>query len=86
MSFLIYQSVQDPENFIVTDVVHKDQANAALSAAGEELKGVGTFEEMGRKRAAFDESLAKRAIAKQGYYRVHAEHLADVPVAPEMPG
>ncbi len=41
---------------------------------------------MGEKRAAFDESVAMAAIEKQGYYRVHAEHLADVPIAPEMPG
>ena len=86
MNFLIYQCIKDPENFVVTDTLHKEGANAALRAEGEELKEVGAFEEMGETRAAFDESLARAAIEKQGYYRVHAEHLADVPIAPEMPG
>ena len=86
MNFLIYQSEKNPENFVVTDALHMEKATAALSADGEMLKEIGTFEKMGEKRAAFDESVAMAAIEKQGYYRVHAEHLADVPIAPEMPG
>lgn len=86
MHFLVYQNLKDPENFLITDFPHRDKARAALADSGEEVMVVGSFEEIGESRAAFDESIAKAAIEKQGYYRIHAESLADVPITPEMPG
>jgi hypothetical protein len=84
MKFVIYQLEKDPEYFIVTDDTHKEQVRTNLAVDGG-LKEIGKFDEMGKTRAAFDENVAREAINKQGYLKVHAEHLADVPIAPEMP-
>ncbi len=86
MNFLVYQDTKEPEYFIVTDDAHKDQAYKNLGVAQGDLKAIGSFEEMGERRVAFDEMMAKAAIKKKGYFKAHAEHLADVPMAPEMPG
>ncbi len=86
MNFLVYQETKDPEYFIITDDAHRAQAYEALGVGGGDLKPVGSFKEMGDKRLAFDEAEAKASIKKKGYYKAHAQHLADVPIAPEMPG
>lgn len=86
MKFLIYQCVNDPEYFLVTDTAHRDRLSADLCPGGGRLKEIGYFREMGESRVAFNEMQAKASIKKKGYYRFHAESLADVPIAPEMPG
>ena len=85
MNFLVYQIKKDPEYFIITDDAHRAQAYESLDVKGGELEPVGSFGEMGKERVAFNEAAAKVAIEKKGYYKAHAEHLADVPMAPEMP-
>jgi len=85
MKFVIYQLEKDPEYFIVTDDAHKENVRTTVATGGG-LKEIGNFDEMGDMRAAFDENVARDAIEKQGYLKVHAEHLADLPIAPEMPG
>ena len=84
MKFVIYQLEKDPEYFIVTDDAHKEKVRTTL-ATDSGLKEIGKFDEMGKMRAAFDENVAREAIDKLGYLKVHAQHLADVPIAPEMP-
>jgi hypothetical protein len=86
MNFLVYQIKKDPEYFIITDDAHRAQAYEALKVEGGDLEPIGSFGEMGGERVAFDEAAAKAAIKKKGYYRARAEHLADMPMAPEMPG
>ena len=86
MSFLIYQCTKDPDYFIITDEGHKARVSGRLCPSGGELKALGNFEEMGIERAAFDETLAKNSIEKQGYYRLEVPSRAAVPPAPEMPG
>ena len=86
MNFLVYQDTKNPEYFIITDDAHRAQAYEALGVSGGDLKPVGSFKEIGDERVAFVEAEAKAAIKKKGYYKAHAEHLADVPIAPEMPG
>lgn len=86
MKFLVYQDTKDPEYFIITDDAHRAQAYETLGVRGGDLKPVGSFKEIGEKRLAFVEAEAKAAINKKGYYKAHAEHMADVPIAPEMPG
>ena len=84
MKFVIYQLEKDPEYFIVTDDAHKEKVRTSL-ITDSGLKEIGNFEEMGKMRAAFDEDVASNAIDKLGYLKVNAQHLADVPIAPEMP-
>jgi hypothetical protein len=84
MKFVIYQLEKDPEYFIVTDDAHKEKVRTSL-ITDSGLKEIGNFEEMGKMRAAFDEDVARNAIEKLGYLKVHAEGMADMPVAPEMP-
>ncbi len=56
-----------------------------LCPSGGELKLVGNYAEMGEDRVAFDETLAKNSIEKQGFYRFEAPSMAAVPPSPEMP-
>jgi hypothetical protein len=86
MNFLVYQDTKDPEYFIITDDAHRAQAYESLGVEGGDLKPIGSFKEMGEKRVAFNEAAAKASIKKLGYYKAHAEHMADMPIAPEMPG
>ena len=85
MKFVVFQCSKDPDYFIVTDAANKDAVSGKLCPNGGELKEVGDFAEMGEERAAFDETLAKNSIEKQGYYRFEAPGMAAVPPAPEMP-
>lgn len=87
MNFFIYQCTEDSEYFVVTDAAKKDKLDPReCPCCRSELKPIGRFEEMGERRVAFDEAQAKAVIRKQVYYKFHAEHLAGVPIAPEMPG
>jgi hypothetical protein len=85
MKFVVFQCSKDPDYFIVTDEAHKNDMKGGLCPNGGDLKEVGDFPEMGEERAAFDETLAKNSIQKQGYYRFEAPGMAAVPPAPEMP-
>ncbi len=85
MKFIVYQCSQDQDYFIVTDAEHESKVTAKLCPSGGELTKVGEYPEMGEKRAAFDETLAKNSIEHQGYYRFEAKGFAPVPGRPEMP-
>lgn len=86
MNFLVYQDTKEPEFFIITDDAHRAQVYDTLGVSGGDLKPIGSFKEMGDQRLAFDEAEAKASIKKKGYFKARAEHLADMPIAPEMPG
>ena len=85
MKFVVFQCSKDPDYFIVTDEAHKSEMKGSLCPSGGDLKEVGEYSEMGAERAAFDETLAKNSIEKQGYYRFEAPSMAAVPPSPEMP-
>jgi hypothetical protein len=85
MKFVVFQCSKDPDYFIVTDEAHKADMTGGLCPGGGDLTEIGDFAEMGADRAAFDETLAKNSIEKQGYYRFEAPGMAPVPPAPEMP-
>jgi len=85
MKFIVLQCVESPDYFIVTDKDHLAKVKGSLCPEGGELKEVGQYAEMGEERAAFDETLAMRSIAKKGYYRFEAPSMAAVPPSPEMP-
>jgi len=84
MKFHVYQCKLDADTFVVTDAKHaKTLTNDVCPSPQDELVKVGEFSEMGKKRVAFDEGLAKRSITHQGFYRFHSNTFD--PVA-EMPG
>lgn len=85
MKFVVYQCSKDPDYFIVTDESHKAEVKGSLCPNGGSLKEIGDFSQMGADRAAFDETLAKNSINKQGYYLFEARSMAAVPPSPEMP-
>ncbi|NCF27325.1 MAG: hypothetical protein GWP69_08075 [Gammaproteobacteria bacterium] len=85
MKFIVFQSSVSPDYFIVTNIDHVGAVKDTLCPNGGVLKKVGEYTEMGEMRAAFDETLAMAAIAKQGYYRFEAQSMAAVPASPEMP-
>lgn len=85
MIFVVFQCAKDPDYFIVTDEAHRSEVEGGLCPGGGELKPVGNYTEMGKDRAAFDETLAKNSINKQGYYRFEAPGFAPLPPSPEMP-
>ncbi len=74
MKFHVYRCQKDRDIYIVTDEAHLDTVgNHLCPTAGDELEKVGVFAEMGRSRVAFDETLARNSIAKQGFYRFEAK-------------
>jgi hypothetical protein len=85
MKFIVFQCSKSPDYFIVTDKDHVAEVKGSLCPDGGELKEVGEYGEMGKERAAFDETLAMNSIAKQGYFRFEAPSMAAVSPAPEMP-
>jgi len=85
MKFMVFQCSKSPDYFVVTDKEHVADIKGGLCPDGGNLKEIGEYPEMGKKRAAFDESLAMTSIRKQGYYRFEAPSMAAVPPSPEMP-
>ena len=78
MKFHVFQCKTDRDFFVVTDDTHLDDTlkNPNVSRTpGDELEKIGTFDEMGKDRVAFDEGLAKRSIESQGFYRFHSKSL-----------
>ncbi len=74
MEFLIYRFKREQDDFVATDAAHEGKLTAEkCGMPGDELEKIGYFAEMGKERAAFDEGLAKRSIAHQGFYRFHAK-------------
>jgi len=58
--------------------------NRLCPTPDDELEKVGVFSEMGKERAAFDETLAMNSIENQGYHRFEAKSfnpLAEWPLA-----
>ncbi len=86
MEFIVYQYVEDPDRFVVTDVAHERDLPAGLGPDKGELRRVGSYPEMGADRVAFNESIARNAIEKHGFYLFEASSFAAIPEAPEMPG
>ncbi len=85
MSFLVYQCSDDPSVFVVTDPDHATSLGAEACEGRGVLKPIGEFGELGEARVAFNEAAARKAIARQGYYRFEAASFAPVPRVPEMP-
>ena len=85
VKFVVFQCSESPDFFVVTNIDHIGAAKDSLCPNAGVLKEVGEYTEMGERRAAFDESLAMIAIAKQGYYLFEAQSMAAVPTSPEMP-
>jgi len=86
MDFHIFRCKVDKDIFVVTDESHLGELPTlkVTPTKGDELEKVGVFGEMGEKRAAFDESLAKQFIANQGFYRFHSktyDPVAEPPLA-----
>lgn len=74
MSFHVFRCKKDQDIFFVTDATHANKVtNRLCPTPGDELEKVGEFSEMGKTRAAFDETLAKNSIRSQGYYRFEAK-------------
>lgn len=74
MNFHVYRCRKDQDIFFVTDDDHVEAISDDICPTpGDQLEKVGVFTEMGKTRAAFDETLAKNSIAEQGYYRFEAK-------------
>jgi len=85
MKFLVLQCSDAPQRFVVTDEAHRSQIDTALCGGGGLIE-IGSFDEMGKERVAFDETLARNSIEAQGYYVFEAASMEPVPTAPDMPG
>lgn len=74
MEFHIFQCEREKDCFVVTDAAHEAELTAKVCPyPDDKLVKVGVFGELGDKRVAFDEGLAKRSIEKQGYFRFTAK-------------
>ena len=75
MEFHVFRCTSDQDYFIVTDAAHEAAARQAnlCPTRGDKLEKVGVFGEMGKERAAFDETIAKNSIAEHGFYRFEAK-------------
>ena len=74
MNFHVYRCQKDRDIFFVTDDAHLERIGSHLCPTrGDELEKIGVFAEIGSERVAFDETLAKNSIDKQGYYRFEAK-------------
>ena len=83
MEFHIFQCVSDKDYFIVTDAEHADDLSPKICPTpGDEIVKIGVFGEMGDKRVAFDEGLAKRSIEHQGFFRFEAKSFDPVAERP----
>jgi len=83
MEFTIYRFKHEQDDFVVTDAEHEGELTAEkCGMPGDELEKVGIFAEMGKERTAFDEGLAERSIAHQGFYRFHAKTFEPVAKPP----
>ncbi len=83
MKFGVYRCKKDPHYFVVTDAERAGELRESWCPRGGELEKVGEYPEIGAQRVAFDETVAKHAIAQQGFYRFKAKTPAAVPAAPE---
>ena len=87
MIFIVYRCTQSPDVFIVTDEVHMEGIASLACPENDRLEKVGEFPEMGDKRAAFNETIAKNSIRAQGFYRFHAKTFGPVSQIPDvLPG
>jgi len=74
MEFHIFQCEREKDCFVVTDAEHEAALDEEICPYPDDtLVKVGVFGELGEKRVAFDEGLAKRSIASQGYFRFNAK-------------
>ncbi|MDH3690686.1 MAG: hypothetical protein OEU36_14655 [Gammaproteobacteria bacterium] len=78
MKFLVYRCVKEPDYFIVTDKDHVHKVKGSLCPSGGDVEEIGEYDEMGKSRVAFDETLAKNSIEHQGYYLFEASTFAPV--------
>ncbi len=72
MRFHVFRSWHDPAVFIVTDDANLAWVKRRFNSRPGALSKVGTFPEMGERRIAFNERIAKAAIQRHGYYRLYA--------------
>lgn len=83
MEFHVYRFKREQDTFVVTDAAHEEALTPSRCGhPGDELEKVGDFSEMGQDRVAFDEGLAKRSIAHQGFYVFHAKSFEPVAQPP----
>lgn len=80
MNFLVYRCVKNPDYFLITDEGHLTQVSGELCPEEGDLELIGEYPEMGESRVAFNESIAKDAIANFGYYQIESKTFD--PVAP----
>ena len=86
MKFHIYQHTLDHGSFVVTDARDvKSLPDVLCSSPKDELEEVGVFDEMGERRLAFDEGLAKRSIEQQGFYSFHSTTFDPTEIPISMP-
>lgn len=81
MLFHVYQYERDCDIFVVTDAEHEKSVIDKLST-NDRLKKIGDYEEIGERRAAFNETIAKSAILDHGYYKLRAKSFAPEGQAP----
>lgn len=81
MTFLIFQSREDPGHFLVTDEAHSRDRLVRQQTNPPDMIRLGRFAPMGDRRAAFNEKIACSAIRAHGYYEfdAHAELVMGVP-------
>ncbi len=73
MEFHVFRCKKDQVYFVITDDEHAATlGNDVCPTADDELEKVGVYSEMGKDRVAFDETIAKEFIRRQGYYRFEA--------------
>lgn len=84
MKFIVFRCSESPDYFVVTDNEHVAHVKKTSCPGGGELEEVGEYTESGQGPAAFDASVAMRAIAGKGYYCFEAPAVAAVAAHPEV--
>ncbi len=67
MEFHVFRCKKDQDYFVVTDEEHAGKLGKDVCPTpDDELEKVGVYSEMGEGRVAFDETIAKEFIRRQG--------------------
>lgn len=73
MEFIVFRCKSDPATFVVTDAAHVDSLPKGACPEASDMEKVGEFPEIGERREAFNETIAKHSIEEQGFYRFTAK-------------
>tara|TARA_B100000315_G_C14542569_1_gene571638 strand:- start:992 stop:1243 length:252 start_codon:yes stop_codon:yes gene_type:complete len=72
MKFHVFQSSNDPNHYVVTDEGHMEDGTTTKKYRLDKMIDLGSYAELGDRRVAFNEQIAKGAIRSRGAYEFDA--------------